>query len=117
MKTQEVKSLQFVQQKNLGLRGFGIVEESFEQYQTAHVMKADMPEDFGITELSFRDFDVVGEEAIRFSLQEIENDISTFVYFIIQLNDISELSAYHIAENEFIANVRKTNDVCIELAQ
>lgn len=117
MKTQEVETLQFVQQKGMGLKGFGIVAEFFSNNKMAHVMTADMEENFGVTDLSFNDFDVVEEEAIRTSLKEIEEDIPTYVYFIIQLNDIPELSAYHIAENEFIANVRKTNDVCIDLAQ
>jgi hypothetical protein len=113
MKTAEIKGLQFVQQKGLEVQGFGIIAEAMDSIQTAHVMTADMDENFGVLELSYDKLEVMNEEQVRNTLEEIAQDIPSYVYFIIQLNDIPELSAYHLPENDFIANVRATNEVCL----
>lgn len=114
MKTAGIKALQFVQEKGIGVQGFGIIAEAFPSSNMAHVMTADMEENFGIAELTYDQFEVISEEQVRVALEEISKDIPTYVYFIIQLNDIPELSAYHLPENDYIANVRSTNEVCLD---
>ncbi|PLS19278.1 hypothetical protein CVD28_02375 [Bacillus sp. M6-12] len=113
MKTGEIKRLQFVQQKGFGLEGFGIVADVDDKCTEVQVMLADMDEDFGVTVLPYSDLEIVSEVDVKKNLEVISKGIASFVYFIIQLNDIPELSNYHLPENEFIANIRATNEVCL----
>jgi hypothetical protein len=76
-------------------------------------VKNNLQNNFGVYDSTYDKLDVISEEDIQQNLNTIANDVPTFVYFIIQLNDIPELSSYHLPENDFIANVRATNDVCL----
>lgn len=116
MKTEGIKELQFVQQVGLKLEGFGIVADADSTH--ANIMFADMDSDFGTIELSLEKFKPIHNEAdIRSSLKEIEKDSKKYAYFIIQLNDIPELKDYHIEEDDFVANIRKSqsNSECQKL--
>lgn len=106
--------LQFAQSTGEGIEGFGIIND-FVSDKVATIMYVDMDESFGCWEQEFDKLEEVSEETIREKLAEISKRRQEFPYFIIQLNDIEVLSEYHIEEDDFIKNIRKTNDVCLYL--
>lgn len=109
-----LKDLQFVQVKGEGLEGFGIIacKETSEEPAFC-LMLGDMDEDFGTCTISVSEIETVDEDTIKKNLAEISKDKEKFAYFIIQLNDIPELKEYHIEEDNFLKDIRKTNEVCL----
>jgi hypothetical protein len=126
MEKKEVKENQFIQLKGEGLEGFGIVacegygtdkDENGVSEQTACLMLGDMNEDFGTWDNPLSRFEEVDEVTVRANLAIMAEDKEKYRYFIIQLNDIPELKDFHIEEDDFLRNVRTTNDVCLYWAE
>ena len=105
---------QFVRIKGSGTEGFGIIEGFEADGQSVDLMNAEMADDFGVWSIALTEIEHVTEAEIKETLAEIESRYEEFPYFIIQLNDIEELSEYHIQENDFIKHLRETNVVLNE---
>lgn len=102
--------LGFVQEKDNDINGFGVIADilrgSNDQKPNYHVMFADMPEDFGVIERNETELLPLSDEEIKEKMAYIHNHVEDFVYFIIQINDIPELSEYHLEEDDFIKEKR-----------
>lgn len=106
----------FIQVANGGISSFGIVADfngskTAEEATVMNLMLVDMPDDFGTFNVEVNEMRTVDEEEIRTNLAHIADRYEEFPYFIIQLNDIEALASYHIEENEYLHNIRKTNEV------
>lgn len=115
MLSKEIKDLQFVkiQGEDLSVENIGIVLCRSEAECIAYIGFADMEDNFGTWEQPFDKLVVLNEEEIREKLLVIAENKRKYPYFIIQLNDIEELSSYHIEEDDYIKNIRDTNDICL----
>ena len=103
------KKLQFAQEKENGLNGFGIINDVYlskTATPTYNIMMAEMEETFGTWDVEEDKLQPLTEEDIRSNLNQIAQQEEKYVYFIIQLNDIPDLSNYHIEESEYVRSVR-----------
>ena len=109
------KELQFVQVIDGGLPLVGIIAdfnaEPPETAKTVNVMFAEMPDDFGTYNIELEKLKILSDHEIRERVELIGAEYEEYPYFIIQLNDIEELSEYHLPENEFLREIRTTDEV------
>lgn len=104
----------FVKVKNIdGVAGLGIVMEvtknSFKSENgedIALVVLSEVTEDFGVDEFKLDEVTVLSDEEVKDMLNEVAENQEYYAYFIIQLNDIPNLSEFHIDESEYVKGVR-----------
>lgn len=109
-KMPKFEQLQFVYDESAGIRGLGIVHDIITRKgkePSYNVMYVNMDEDFGTWDTDEKDLSPLTEEEIRAKLNEVLEQTNSFGYFIVQLNDIPQLSDYHLEESDYVKGLRE----------
>lgn len=111
-----MKELTFVQEKNQGVEGFGIIsgpnytkKNGFDEYA---VYMANMDEDFGTWVVAENELVSLTPDEVEAKLAVIKERADEFKHFIIQFNDL-KMDGYYIEETDSIKEERLVNEVLI----
>ncbi|GAB6546913.1 hypothetical protein [Bacillus luti] len=109
------KELQFVTTYGREIGIIANLEKGVVATYWANVIWEDIDEDYGCRHLQLESIWPMTEKEIKKGLKKIKKNYMEYKYFIIQLNDLKELSKYHIKENLYVQQARKESKYDIQI--